>query len=67
MYPAGGWGAGSESHPASPGEFDLAGRERPAAKPAAMELSHHGIDLLGNFRAVVCLTATVADVRSGHP
>jgi len=66
-HPAGGWGAGSESLPASPGEFDLAGRERPAAKPAAMEILHHGIDLLGNFRAVVRLAAPVADVRSGHP
>jgi hypothetical protein len=53
--------------PASPGEFNLACRERPAAKPAAMEIFHHGIDLLGNFRAVVRLAAPVADVRSGHP
>jgi hypothetical protein len=26
-----------------------------------MDIFHHGIDLLGNFRAVVCLAAPVAD------
>ena len=47
--------------PASSGKFNLAGRKRPAAEPAAMGVLHHGIDLSGNFRAVVCLATPVAD------
>ena len=53
--------------PASPGEFNLACRERPAAKPAAMEIFHHGIDLPGGLCSVIRLAATVADVGRDIP
>ena len=51
----------------SPGEFNLACRKGPAAEPAAVDIHHHGIDLPGNFRAVVCLAAPVADERRDIP
>jgi len=53
--------------PASPGEFNPACCERPAAKPAGMEIFHYGIDLPGDLRAVVCLAAPVADVCRDVP